>query len=89
MSYRELRMMAKTPDGEPNDYFKSKKALKALADAEPDMVLCYSLDSFGTPINCTLDNLPNGNYTFCGPNPYHDRRYYGTIEVKSGNVKIS
>lgn len=36
----------------------------------------------------SLNNAPDGSYTFVGPNPYTDRRFYGTITVSNNGLTV-
>ena len=73
--------------------FASKAALRRAYDADPGSVRFDSVSPMGTQFNGyvrTPEDLPAGlKLTLVGPDPFTDRRWYGTLEVKNGKVKIS
>lgn len=62
---------------------KSKKAVKeAIAASVPVRLQATSL--FGDEYQGSVYDAPSGEYYFVGPDPYTDRRFYGTITVVAG-----
>jgi hypothetical protein len=68
---------------------KSKKQVKEAAASDPASVRLEATSVFGNEYDGTLANAPDGTYTFVGPNPHTDRRFYGTVKVSSNGVKVS
>jgi hypothetical protein len=68
---------------------KSKKAVKEAVAANPELVYGAVTSMFGGN-GGRLTELPPGQYGFCGPDPYNDRRFYGTIVKKAdGTFKVT
>lgn len=69
----------------------SKKAVKEAMRDDPESVTFTCTDLHGKWAGCTHrgDLMPDGSGTFCGPDPYKDRKFYGQVKVKDGKVKIS
>jgi hypothetical protein len=78
---------------------KSKKAIKE-AIANGGIVVFENTSAFGGQ-DLTVDGLTGLLYeadgtklavsspiAFVGPDPYRDRRFYGTVEVKGGKVVV-
>jgi len=69
----------------------SKKALKEAIAENPANVFVESTSSaFGFPsFSGSLDTLPAGTtVTFVGPDPYRDRRFYGTISRGARGIVV-
>lgn len=67
---------------------KSKKAVKE-AIAAGELVTVEATSMFGNEYDGPVAEAPPGTITFVGPDPYRDRRFYGTITVSAdGTVKV-
>lgn len=74
--------------------FKSKAAMKRAIADDPAKVMFTSVATLGpswcgTAAEFLADGPANTKLTVVGPDPYTDRRWYGTIEVKAGQLKAS
>jgi hypothetical protein len=67
---------------------KSKKEIKEAIVANPESVQIEATSVFGNEYDGLVSNAPDGTYTFVGPDPYTDRKFYGTITKKSGKVTV-
>ena len=67
---------------------KSKAAIKTALKAEPSSVVMENTSLFGGA-DGPLNLLPNGHWTFVGPDPYTSRKYYGSITVKDGKITLA
>lgn len=63
---------------------RSKKQVKETAIADPRRVAIEGTSMFGSPYSGPVAEAPQGEYHFVGPDPYRDRRFYGTIAVIVG-----
>lgn len=68
---------------------KSKKAIKEAIAANPDSVSLEATSIFGNEFDGMVSVAPYGSYTFVGPNPNTDRRFYGTITVTASKITVS
>jgi hypothetical protein len=60
---------------------KSKKAVKEAVANDPRSVRAQATSLFGDEYDGPIMSLPSGaSVAFVGPDPYNDRRFYGTIE---------
>jgi hypothetical protein len=66
---------------------KSKKAIKDAVKSGAT-VTGESVSPFNAPVYGTLDSLPDGNYTFAGPDPFTRRNFYGQVIVSRGKVTV-
>lgn len=64
------------------------KSKKEVRETLPSQLFANSTSVFGPSLNCTVDQLPDGEYTFCGPDPYRNRKFYGTITVTNGKIEV-
>ena len=74
--------------------FKSKAAMKRAIDADLGGVMFLSVASLGpqwtgTAAEFLADGPVNTKLTVVGPDPYTNRKWYGTVEVKAGKLKAS
>lgn len=74
--------------------FKSKAAMRRAIEADPSQVRFVSVPSLGPQWSGTAaDFLANGpantKLTVVGPDPERLRNWYGTVEVKNGQLKAS
>jgi hypothetical protein len=70
-----------------NERPKSKKAVKeALAEGKAVNLEATSL--FGNEYDGPVRTAPDGRYHFVGPDPYTNRKFYGTIIVKDGKASV-
>ena len=68
---------------------RSKKQIKDVVAVDPHCVLRLEATSlFGNEYDGTLNNAPDGQYTFVGPDPYTSRKFYGTITKRDGKVTV-
>jgi len=44
---------------------------------------------FGNEYDGPVANAPEGRYTFVGPDPYTSRKFYGTLTIRDGMVKVA
>lgn len=68
---------------------KSKKAVKEAIAADPASVRLEATSIFGNEYDGRVCDAPDGTYTFVGPNPNTDRRFYGTVKIAANSVKVS
>lgn len=66
---------------------KSKKAVKEAVAADPSKVRIECTSLFGD-YDGSVSEAPDGTYTFVGPDPSRDRKFYGNIIVSNGGTKI-
>jgi len=62
--------------------------VKAVCASDIHTVEIESTSPFGG-YSGRVDELPDGNYTFVGPDPYRSRKFYGVIKVDAGKVTVS
>lgn len=67
---------------------KSKKEVKEIAASDPSNVYVEATSIFGNEKSGTLDKLPNGTYTFVGPDPYTKRNFYGNIVKTNDKIVV-
>jgi hypothetical protein len=67
---------------------RSKKQVKAILAANPHDVALEATSLLGREYDGPVDQAPNGKYSFVGPDPYRDRRFYGTLTVFNGTYKV-
>jgi hypothetical protein len=71
---------------------KSKKAVKEAIAAGLAVYAEGTANAFhpGSEYDGPVDCAPVGTViTFVGPDPYRDRRFYGTIRVTSSGIKVT
>lgn len=70
---------------------QSKKAIKEAVQNDPTTVRAEATSMFGNEFGGTITELPQGTtVTFCGPDPYTSRKFYGTISrSSSGKLVVS
>lgn len=66
---------------------KSKAEVKR-ALAEGKTLTLQATSVFGNEYDGDATLAPDGTYFFVGPDPYTDRRFYGQLVVKNGEVKV-
>ena len=74
--------------------FKSKAALKRAITEDPTKVVFDSVSPmggqfYGTAAEFLANGPENTKLTLVGPDPFTQRNWYGTAEVKNGQLKIS
>lgn len=74
--------------------FPSKAAMKRALAADPSRVILNSVPSlggsfYGSATDFLLAGLAGTKLTIVGPDPQTSRKWYGTIEVKNGQLKAS
>lgn len=68
---------------------KSKKQIKEAMRDDPASVTFYDTSFFNPGPTFDGANVPpSTNLTFVGPNPYQDRKFYGTVKVRDGKVVV-
>ena len=68
---------------------KSKKAFKEAVKANPKDVAIEITSVFSPDEGIhNLTNMKPGSYAIVGPDPYHNRKWYGTLTVRE-NQKFS
>lgn len=65
---------------------KSKAEVKRANIAD---VIFYDTSAFNSQGSMKLADLPDGNHTFVGPDPYTKRNFYGSIVKRGDSIKIS
>lgn len=61
---------------------KSKKQVKELVASKPQHVLLENTAPlFNSARNTIVTELPEGEYSFVGPDPFTKRNFYGTLKV--------
>lgn len=86
-----IEVKATTFSGQP---FASKAAMKRAIDADPAKVRFVGVASLGpvwtgSAAEFLVDGPAGTKLTVVGPDPYTNRKWYGTIEVKNGKLKAS
>lgn len=61
----------------------SKKEIREFMNISPTLVKAEATSWFGNEYDGSIANAPTGVITFVGPDPATNRRFYGTITVKS------
>ncbi len=81
------------PIGDPYQWRrpKSKKEVRDLVKSDYlDRVRIEATSIFSDEYDGLLINAPAGTITFCGPDPYTRRSFYGNIEVRiDGTAKVT
>lgn len=67
----------------------SKKAVKEAIAADPSRVRLEATSWFGDEFDGPVSDAPDGRYSFVGPDPHTSRKFYGTITVADGNVRVA
>lgn len=67
---------------------KSKKEVREIAAIDPSNVYLEGTSMFGNEKSGTLDSVPNGTYTFVGPDPYTKRNFYGNIVKTADKIVV-
>lgn len=70
------------------DRSPSKKAVREAVAADPSRVRLEATSVFGNEYDGPVSKAPDGRYSFVGPDPYRNRRYYGTIVVSDGKITV-
>ena len=68
---------------------KSKKEVKETIASNPDKVRLEATSIFGNEYDGLVSDAPDGTYNFVGPNPFTDRKFYGTIKKNGTTIKVS
>lgn len=69
---------------------KSKKAIKEAVAASPEQVEAEATALIGHEFSGSIVNMPEGEkVAFVGPDPYRDRKFYGTITKRGGKLVVS
>jgi len=66
----------------------TKKALKEAVAENSHVVALEATSLFGNEYDGFLFQAPNGVYNVVGPCPHTNRKWYATITVKDGDVKV-
>jgi hypothetical protein len=76
--------------GVDSPYNVSKKALKGGCAVEPEKVWFYSTALFGQQFFGSALEIPEGtSLTVVGPDPATSRKWYATVEMRDGKVRVS
>ena len=67
---------------------KSKKEIKEAVANNPETVIIEATSLFGNEYNGTIADATDGNYTFVGPDPYTNRKFYGTLIIRDGKFSV-
>lgn len=67
----------------------SKKAVKEAVAVDPSKVALEATSLFGKEYDGPLSEAPDGKYYFVGPDPYRSRKFYGTVIVRAGTIKVA
>lgn len=67
----------------------SKKAVKEAVHNNPADVDIEGTSMFGNPYSGPVSDAPHGEYHFVGPDPFTNRKFYGTIKVTGGGIRVS
>jgi hypothetical protein len=69
---------------------KSKKEIKEAIVADPSQVSVEATSWYGNEYDGPMHQAPYGlRIYFVGPDPYTNRRFYGSIEVTEKGYKVS
>lgn len=68
---------------------KSKKEVKEAIAANPASVSLEATSVFGNEYDGSIVDAPDGKYTFVGPDPCNNRKFYGTITKKGEKITVS
>ena len=92
MAFTEVKVI----DVRSGALFPSKAAMKRAIEADSRSVMFRSVSPLGQQWEGTAqefgwsDRAKNGlKLTIVGPDPFTDRRWYGTVEIKNGKLKVS
>ena len=66
---------------------KSKKAVRE-AIAAGAIVELEATSFFGNEYGGAVEDAPDGEYYFVGPDPHTKRNFYGTITVRNGAATV-
>lgn len=67
----------------------SKKQVREAIKDNPARVVLEATSWFGNEDSGNLAEITNGNYYFCGPDPYTSRKFYGQIIKAGGKIIFS
>lgn len=68
---------------------KTKKALREAVKLDPARVTLERTSMFtDTEYDGPVSEAPEGEYTFVGPDPYINRRFYGRIVIRGGVIQV-
>ena len=67
----------------------SKKEVRQVASISPGDIQLEATSVFGNEYNGSIANAPDGAYPFVGPDPYTNRKFYGTIKKSGDKVTVS
>ena len=69
--------------------FKTKKSLREACVAAVAPVYLQATSLFGDEAEGNLfQDVPDGDYFVCGPDPYNDRRWYAHITKRGETVRV-
>ncbi len=68
---------------------KSKKEVKETIATDPARVRVEATSLFGNDYDGPVVDAPAGSIHFVGPDPYNARKFYGTITVSAGGIKVT
>lgn len=67
---------------------KSKKAVKEAVAENPHKVRIEGTSVLGSDYDGPVSDMPDGEITFVGPDPYRERKFYGTIVKRSDKITV-
>lgn len=67
---------------------KSKKEVREAVLANPGSVRLERTAWIGDEYDGAVDEAPEGTHHFVGPDPYANRKFYGSVIVRNGSVKV-
>jgi hypothetical protein len=68
---------------------KSKKEVKEFCLTNPSAVSLEATSFFGNEYDGSLANAPDGTYTFVGPDPARNRKFFGNIVKQHGTIRCT
>ncbi len=98
LNYRRSFLDSAKPKGEEmsegikirGEWAKSKKAVKEACATNPDDVVVHFTSAFTSQSDSRLSQLSRGTLHFVGPDPYSNRKFYGTIAIsEDGKIKVT
>lgn len=67
---------------------KSKKEVKEAASIDAAHVSLEATSIFGNEHDGPLTTLPEGTYTFVGPDPRTSRKFFGNVVIRGDKITI-
>lgn len=67
---------------------KSKKEVREAIARDPGSVQIEATSMFGNEFDGMASDMPDSAVAFVGPDPYTDRRFYGTLTRSGSTWKV-